>query len=113
MKVVIPGGTGQVGQVLSRALRAHGHDVIALSRGATNDASVLHWDGRTVGPWARQINGADAVVNLAGRSVNCRYTNKNLQQMMSSRVNSTRAVGQAIENAARPPKVWMQMSTAT
>jgi uncharacterized protein (TIGR01777 family) len=71
------------------------------------------WDGRTVGDWARELDGADAVINLAGRSVSCRYTAENLAAMMSSRVDSTRAVGLAIEQAARPPRVWLQMSTAT
>jgi len=113
MKIVITGGTGQVGGVLTRALRARGEDVVVLSRGGTSDARVVEWDGRTVGPWAGEIDGADVVINLAGRSVNCRYTDANLQAMMSSRVDSTRAVGLAIEKAARPPRVWLQMSTAT
>jgi uncharacterized protein len=98
MKVVIPGGTGQVGGVLSRALRARGHDVVAFGRG---------------GAWTREIDGADVVVNLAGRSVNCRYNPANLKEMMDSRVSSTRAVGAAIGQARRPPRVWLQMSTAT
>jgi hypothetical protein len=113
MKIVIPGGTGQVGGVLTRALRACGDDVVVLSRGGTSDARVVAWDGRTLGPWANEIDGADAVINLAGRSVNCRYTDANLQAMMDSRVDSTRVVGLAIEEAARPPRVWLQMSTAT
>jgi uncharacterized protein len=113
MKIVIPGGTGQVGGVLTRAFRARGDDVVVLSRGGTSDARVVEWDGQTVGSWASEIDGADVVINLAGRSVNCRYTDANLQAMMSSRVDSTRAVGLAIEKAARPPRVWLQMSTAT
>ena len=113
MKVVIPGGTGQIGGVLVEALRARGDDVVVLSRGGTSAARVVPWDGRTIGPWAREIDGADAVINLAGRSVSCRYTEANLEAMMSSRVDSTRAVGLAIEQAARPPRVWLQMSTAT
>lgn len=113
MKIVIPGATGQVGGILARAFRARGDDVVVLSRGGTSCARVVAWDGRTLGPWAGEIDGADVVVNLAGRSVNCRYTQANLEAMMSSRVDSTRAVGQAIERAARPPRVWLQMSTAT
>jgi uncharacterized protein (TIGR01777 family) len=113
MKVVIPGGTGQVGGVLVRALRAGGHDVVVLSRAGASEARVVPWDGRTVGAWAAELDGADAVINLAGRSVNCRYTDANLALMMSSRVDSTRAVGQAIAAAKRPPRVWLQMSTAT
>ncbi|MET0592769.1 MAG: TIGR01777 family oxidoreductase [Polyangiaceae bacterium] len=113
MKIVIPGGTGQVGAVLVRRLRARGDDVVVLSRGGTSVARIVEWDGRTLGPWASEIDGADVVINLAGRSVNCRYTDANLKAMMDSRVDSTRAVGLAIEKAARPPRVWLQMSTAT
>jgi uncharacterized protein (TIGR01777 family) len=113
MKIVIPGGTGQVGGVLANALRARGDDVVVLSRRGASDGLVVEWDGRTPGPWVREIDGADAVINLAGRSVNCRYTETNLTAMMDSRVDSTRAVGIAIEKASRPPGVWLQMSTAT
>jgi len=113
MKIVIPGGTGQIGGILSRALLAQHHDVVVLSRGGTSDARIVAWDGRTLGPWTSELDGADAVINLAGRSVNCRYTAANLEAMMSSRVDSTRVVGAAIAAAARPPRVWLQMSTAT
>jgi uncharacterized protein (TIGR01777 family) len=71
------------------------------------------WDGRTLGKWAEDVDGADVVINLAGRSVNCRYTQANLEEMMSSRVDSTRVLGWAIAEANRPPRVWLQMSTAT
>jgi uncharacterized protein len=108
MKIVIPGGTGQVGGVLQRALSAAGHDVVIVSRGAG-----VRWDGRTLGPWAAEVDGCDAVINLAGRSVSCRYTRENLDEMMRSRVDSARVVGAAIAGAARPPRVWLQMSTAT
>jgi uncharacterized protein len=113
MKIVIPGGSGQVGQILAKALVARGDEVVVLSRGGAGHARVVGWDGRTLGPWADEVDGADAVINLAGRSVNCRYTDANLKAMMDSRVDSTRAVGLAIEQAARPPRVWLQMSTAT
>jgi uncharacterized protein (TIGR01777 family) len=113
MKVVIPGGTGQVGVTLQRAFRARGDEVIVLSRAGNAAAGVVPWDGRTMGPWAREIDGADVVINLAGRSVNCRYTEANRREMMRSRVDSTRVVGAAIAQAARAPRVWLQMSTAT
>lgn len=116
MKVVVPGGTGQVGGVLRRALAARGDDVVVLSRRPEQlEPGVRHvvWDGRTLGDWAAELDGADAVVNLAGRTVSCRYTDRNLRQMMDSRVDSTRVVGTAIARAARPPSVWLQMSTAT
>ena len=116
MKVVIPGGTGAVGGVLRRALKDAGHDVVVLSRRPESlEPGIRHvlWDGRTLGPWASEIDHADAVINLAGRSVSCRYTDQNLRQMMDSRVESTAIVGMAIAGAASPPRVWLQMSTAT
>ena len=90
-------------------LRNQGHQAVVLSRRPGH----VWWDGRTQGRWSEELNGADAVVNLAGRSVSCRYTAENLREMMDSRVDSTRAVGEAIANAEKPPKVWLQMSTAT
>ncbi|WP_127360699.1 TIGR01777 family oxidoreductase [Actinacidiphila soli] len=112
MKIVIPGGTGQVGRILNRALTATGHEVTVLTRRPVRDGEV-HWDGETPGPWAEAIDGSDVVVNLAGRSVSCRYTAANLRAMMDSRVNSAKVVGEVIAAAARPPRVWLQMSTAT
>ncbi|MFF5110994.1 TIGR01777 family oxidoreductase [Streptosporangium sp. NPDC000509] len=112
MKIVIPGGSGQVGAILDRAMTAAGHDVVVLTRRPVREHDV-HWDGETLGPWVQEIDGSDVVVNLAGRSVDCRYTAANLRAMMDSRVHSTRVVGEAIAAAARPPRVWLQMSTAT
>ncbi|WP_369373547.1 TIGR01777 family oxidoreductase [Streptomyces sp. cg36] len=112
MKIVIPGGTGQVGTVLKRALTAAGHEVVVLTR-HPRGAGEVHWDGRTPGPWTAEIDGSDVVVNLAGRSVSCRYTPENLRAMMDSRVDSARVVGEAVAGAAAPPRVWLQMSTAT
>ncbi|WP_344433923.1 epimerase [Actinomadura bangladeshensis] len=112
MRVVMPGGTGQVGTVLGRALRAAGHEVVVLTRRPAGPGQV-GWDGRTLGAWTEVVDGSDVVINLAGRSVSCRYTPRNLQEMMDSRVLSARVVGRAIAKAARPPRVWLQMSTAT
>ncbi|MEV7041504.1 DUF1731 domain-containing protein [Amycolatopsis sp. NPDC051061] len=116
MKVVLPGGTGHLGRVLSRALVERGDEVVVLTRReATPEPGVRHvrWDGRAAGPWTAEIDGGDVVLNLAGRSVNCRYTRANLREMWNSRVDSARVVGGAIERATRPPRVWLQMSTAT
>jgi hypothetical protein len=113
MKIVIPGGSGQIGQMLARGFVSAGHDVVILSRAAATTGRTVAWDGRSVGAWGQEIDGADVVLNLAGRTVNCRYTKENLRQMMDSRVDSTRAVGEAIAAAARPPRLWLQMSTAT
>lgn len=112
MKIVIPGGTGQVGGILDRALTAAGHEVVVLTRTPARDREV-RWDGVTLGPWVDAIDGSDMVVNLAGRSVSCRYTQANLQAMMDSRVHSAQVVGEAISAATRPPRLWLQMSTAT
>src|SRR4051794_1892452 len=116
MKVVIPGGTGHLGRVLGRALAGQGHEVVVLTRRETGPepgARHVHWDGRSAGPWTAEIDGSDVVLNLAGRSVNCRYTRANLREMTTSRVDSARVVGGAIARAERPPRVWLQMSTAT
>ncbi|HEY3743845.1 MAG TPA: TIGR01777 family oxidoreductase [Bryobacteraceae bacterium] len=110
MKIVIPGGSGQLGELLARAFVAGGHEVVVLSRSP-----------RAIGPWraipwdevGTEIDGADAVINLAGRSVNCRYTDENRCEILDSRLRSTRTVGEAIRKARRPPAVWLQMSTAT
>jgi uncharacterized protein len=113
MKIVIPGGTGQLGRILMRAFQARGDQVVLFGRSAANVPGAIEWDARTLGPWADAIDGSDVVINLAGRSVNCRYTEENLRLMMDSRVESTRVTGLAIERAKRPPRLWLQMSTAT
>jgi uncharacterized protein len=114
MKVVIPGGSGQVGTVIARAFHRDGHDVIVLSRRpAVRPWRVVPWDGATLGNWRREIDGCDVVINLSGRSVNCRYTAANREEILQSRVLSTRVVGEAIARAARRPRVWLQASTAT
>jgi uncharacterized protein (TIGR01777 family) len=115
MKIVIPGGSGQVGTVLARALRGQGHDVVVLSRqaDATKPWRVVGWDGKTLGAWAAEVDGSDLVINLAGRNVNCRYHERNRREILESRVRSTAAVGAAIGQARRPPRVWLQASTAT
>src|SRR6185312_820815 len=97
---------------LDRALTAQGHEVVLLTR-SPSGARQVRWDVVTLGDWARQVDGSDVVINLAGRSVSCRYTPQNLDAMMRSRVESARVVGEAIAAAERPPRVWMQMSTAT
>lgn len=112
MHFVIPGGSGQVGSLLTRDLRAKGHRVTTIGRGPGGE-DHLQWDGRTLGAWANALDGADVVINLAGRSVNCRYNEENLKAMMDSRVHSTTIVGEAIAQCSSPPPLWLQMSTAT
>src|SRR5882672_10964568 len=121
MKFVIPGGSGQIGRVVARALTIDGHEVVVLSRtpgvnGASAPAAkwrTVAWDGESPGDWTRELDGADVVLNLAGRSVNCRYGAANRAAILDSRVQSTRALGEAIARASRPPHTWLQASTAT
>lgn len=114
MKIVLPGGSGQVGTLLARAFQRDGHEVVILSRKAyAAPWRVAAWNAQSVGYWAEEIDGAEVVINLAGRSVNCRYTPENRRLIMDSRVLSTRAVGAAIARAKKPPRVWLQSSTAT
>jgi uncharacterized protein len=114
MKIVIPGGSGQVGTVLARAFHREGHDVVVLSRrAAVQPWRVVRWDGATVGAWLREIDGSDVLINLTGRSVNCRYNAVNRREILESRVQSTRVLGEAVNAVSRPPRVWLQSSTAT
>jgi uncharacterized protein (TIGR01777 family) len=115
MKILIPGGSGQVGTVLARSFQRRGDEVVVLSRTRTDALPwrVVEWDGETLQDWATEFEDADIVINLAGRSVNCRYTPENRRIIIDSRVNSTRVVGQAIAQAIKAPRVWLQASTAT
>lgn len=116
MKIVIPGGSGQVGAVLTKDFQSAGHEVVILGRGTESSlhgVRHVHWDAQTLGAWMLELDRADVVINLAGRSVNCRYTPENRQLITDSRVQSTRVLGEAIAAAKNPPRVWLQASTAT
>ena len=114
MKIVIPGGSGHVGTVLSREFTALGHEVVVLSRAPEEKPwRMIKWDGETLGDWVSEFEEADAVINLAGQSVNCRYSAENRKVIIDSRVKSTRVIGEAIAQAWKPPQVWLQASTAT
>jgi uncharacterized protein (TIGR01777 family) len=100
--------------MLARAFKSDGHEVVVLSRSARKAPwSIVAWDAATPGPWVKQFDGADVVINLAGRSVNCRYNPRNREEIKQSRLLSTRVVGEAIAAAAKPPRIWLQASTAT
>jgi hypothetical protein len=114
--MVIPGGAGFLGRLICRYFASRGWDIVALSRDANAKvygARTIAWDGRTLGDWASAIDGADVVLNLAGRSVNCRYNPKNRSEIGLSRTLSTAIIGQAIAGAKSPPAVWINSSTAT
>jgi len=113
-RVVLAGGSGFLGQALARELVGKGYEVVVLSRGASQDSDgiqQLHWDGRTLGEWADSIDGAQAIMNLTGRSVNCRHTPEHRREIMDSRVDSVRVLGQAITRCAQPPPVFVQASS--
>jgi uncharacterized protein len=115
MKIVIPGGTGQVGTLLARAFHRDGNEVIVWGRQPTLRAPwrVEQWNPSAASEWAATLEGVDVLINLAGRSVNCRYTPENRRQIMESRVGSVCALGCAIAELKNPPRVWLQASTAT
>ena len=114
MRIVIPGGTGQVGTLLARAFVADGHEVTVLSRRpASAPWRVATYESRLIGPWTSELDGADVIINLAGRNVNCRYTPENRREIFDSRVETTKIIGNAISRCKHPPPVWLQASTAT
>jgi NAD dependent epimerase/dehydratase family enzyme len=114
LRIVLPGGSGQVGQALARHFQQQGHHVTVLTRGPyTASWETVHWDGETVGPWTQYLEGADVCINLAGRSVNCRYDAANRKAIYQSRIQSTQLLGQVIAGLAEPPRLWMNASAAT
>ena len=119
MKIVIPGGSGQVGTLLARHLHAKRHEVLVLSRaplgrGRATPWRTAHWDALTLdSAWTSEIDGADAVIHLSGRTVNTRYTPEHRKEIYDSRVVPTRLIGKAIAAARKPPRLWLNASTAT
>lgn len=115
-KIILAGGSGFLGGELAKHFTALGWQVVILARSPksrTDGVREVAWDTKTLGDWGRELEGATAVVNLTGRSVDCRYTAKNRREIMDSRVNSTRVVGEAIAQCKTPPRVWLNSSTAT
>ena len=115
MKVLIPGGSGQIGQLLARSFKGNGHEVVILTRSPKPSllGREVFWDAKTLGAWTSEVSEADVVINLAGRSVDCRYTNANRKSIIQSRIDSTKVLGEAITLSSHPPKVWLQAATAT
>jgi len=113
MRIVIPGGSGQIGQLLARHFHAAGHDVTILSRHVTNAPwQVLPWDGKTAGAWAAALAGSDVCINLTGRSINCRLTPENRKAIHDSRTDAARVLNEVIGSLASPPRVWLNASAA-
>ena len=114
-KIIIAGGTGFLGQLLIEHFKKK-YEVVVLTRGsikADNSIRYVLWDGKNQGTWATELEGALAVINLSGKSVNCRYNNRNKKKILTSRLNSTGAIGRAIEKCVTPPKKWINAASAT
>jgi len=115
-KIVIAGGSGFLGKALSSHFKNQGNLVTVLTRGKTqliDDVNYVHWDGETLGVWTEHMNCVEVLINLTGKSVDCRYTEANKKEIIDSRVNSTRVLGEAIKLVEQAPKVWLNASTAT
>jgi len=114
MRIVLPGGSGQVGRMLAQHFQKQGHQVTVLTRGPYSAPwQTVHWDGKTAGDWTETLEGADVCINLAGRSVNCRPNAANRRAIYESRIESTRLLGRVIAGLIAPPRVWMNASAAT
>jgi uncharacterized protein (TIGR01777 family) len=114
-KIVIAGGSGFLGQVLAREFTRDGFAVHILARRQNRKVigRQMIWDGKAAGPWTEVLEDALAVINLCGRSVNCRYHARNRDEILRSRTIPTRVLGEAIARCRRPPAVWLNSSTAT
>ena len=111
--IVLAGGSGFIGQSLSQFLVSKNFEVIVLTRAESHhhgDVRHVHWDGKTLGDWIEFVNGAFALVNLTGRSINCRHTPENRREIVDSRIDSVRALGQAIGRCAQPPRAFVQLA---
>ena len=114
LRIVLPGGSGQVGRMLARFFVESGHHVTVLTRGPyTAPWLTVHWDGANRGPWIQALEGADVCINLAGRSVSCRYNEANRKEIYDSRIGTTRLLNGVIAELEDPPFVWLNASTAT
>jgi uncharacterized protein (TIGR01777 family) len=114
LRIVLPGGSGQVGRMLARFFQERGHHVTVITRGPyTAPWQTVHWDGLTLGPWVETLEGADVCIHLSGRSVNCRATARNRRELYDSRIGPTRLLHQAFACLVNPPRLWMNASTAT
>ena len=114
-RLVIAGGSGFLGQALAKHFQALAWEVVVLTRTphANRAAREVRWDAESLDEWTRELEGAAAMVNLTGRTVDCRYNEANRRAIMDSRVNSTRVIGQAIAQCTLPPRVWLNASSAT
>jgi uncharacterized protein (TIGR01777 family) len=115
MKIILAGGSGQIGSILARHFFSKGDEVVVLTRKQPGESVIRNilWDASNLGSWTKELEGADVLINLAGRNVNCRYNAENRKDILESRVNATRVLARAIEGLKKPPSLWLQSSTAT
>ncbi len=115
-KIILAGGNGYLGGVLAKHFNSMANEVIILARkpqAETGNIKIMLWDGKTMGEWAHSLQGADLLVNLCGKNVNCRYTEKNKKEIFDSRLIPTRLLGKAIKEMENPPKLWINITSAT
>ena len=115
-KIIIAGGTGFLGKILSDHFKINGDEVIIYTRGRDqilDGITYVHWDAKTEDQWTTHLENADVLINLVGKSVDCRYTEENKKAILNSRVDATTVLGKAIKNCNNPPSIWMNSSTAT
>jgi uncharacterized protein (TIGR01777 family) len=116
VKMIIPGGSGYLGLYLASYFSDKNWEVVILTRSVGKDSKnirFVHWDGKNPGEWFKELDGADVIVNMAGRTVNCRYTKKNKAEILNSRIDSTKILGEAIKACIQAPKLWINSSSAT
>ena len=112
-RIILAGGSGFLGNALAKALVARQYEVVVLTRSPRHRKDGVieaEWDGVHVGEWIKYLEGAEAIVNLTGRNVNCPHTPENLREILESRVNSVRAIALAFGHVKHPPRVWVQAS---
>ncbi|PIF46552.1 hypothetical protein CLU96_3590 [Chryseobacterium sp. 52] len=112
MKIIIAGGTGFLGEGLEKYYKEKGAQVYILTRNPKRD-NEIYWDARTLGEWKNTVEGADVLINLTGKSVDCRYNEKNKKEIYNSRIDSTKILQQAVEQCKIQPKVWLNAASAT
>lgn len=112
MKIIIAAGTGFLGQNLEKYFTDKGNEVYILTRNP-KQKNEIHWDAKTLGNWKNSLENADVLINLAGKSVDCRYTEEKKKEILTSRINNTKVLQEAVDQCISQPKVWLNSSSAT